>query len=257
MIAGVTAVARISQDFPGKRSDGATREDEINGAALAAGFGFGTVLLAHEAVDGAPVVAGTGSDLVGIDPTCIKGEFEDGVGSIRIEIAGEKLRKVRRVERSFSQDHLNLFFAGALTDVVEVGIENTELAPRGTLAQAEPIHVARAGRLPRERPRKMGRLREPKAAGRDELITLAGIEDGVLGDAVIAGEVAVHFGTIKAEAREGGEGCLKIDHLFANDFLEADQVRLLSPDNIDTELAAGSPAVARGFVLGQSYADIT
>ena len=86
---------------------------------------------------------------VGVGPAGVEGQLEHRVGGPGIEVAGEELRKFRRVDRRFGEDEFHLLLAGPLAHVIEVRVDDPELAPGGAFAQAQPVHMAGPGRLPR------------------------------------------------------------------------------------------------------------
>ena len=202
-------------------------------------------------------VARPGRGGVAVGPARVERELEDGVGGARVEIAGQDLRKLRRVEGGLGQDQLDLLLAGALAYMIEVRAEDAELPARGAIAQPHPVDVPGARRLPRKRARQVRRLREPEAARGDEIVALARIQDRVLGDALVTDLSGHPFpGPRSRNSPNAGNAALQILHLLAQDFLQANEVGLLRANDLHAQLASRVPAVAGGFILGQRHADV-
>src|SRR5687767_332626 len=120
---------------------------------------------AQKTVRGETIVARFGRRGVTVRPTRIEGESQYRTGGAGIQIAGENLRKLRRVNSGFSQNYFHLFLSSSLWAVIEMGVENAKLLPGFAIAQSHPINVAGPQRFPRKRARKMWRFGKPESSG--------------------------------------------------------------------------------------------
>lgn len=149
-------------------------------------------------------------------------------------------------------DHLHLLAPRIVRLVVEVDVQHAELRTALPVAQAHPVAVTGAHRVPRTAARGKRSFRQPVAARRDELVALFAEENHVLADKVITLGIGVHLRTCESVSDIIREFLLEIVIRIVNHLLHADHIGSVHADRLQAGVAAVLPAASCGIIFGQS-----
>src|SRR5690606_25378483 len=117
--------------------------------------------------------------LVGILPPLRSDDGNGRIGGVAVEIPGQDLRKVVRIERRLLAKCARLALPCSLAQVVEVGVDQAEVQAGLTVFDPNPVGKADVGTVPRAGLRDVRRQRKPESSARNQFKSIPPVEDCV------------------------------------------------------------------------------